>query len=121
MLTSQKVWVDKLRANQLDILEIVKTYHPWYGRKEHKGTITATRAEVVSEIFRRQIEEKVKNDIDPCEQIKLAIAAPTEPGLIIMLNILKGAWLGLPESMESRQVKGFGLLCHLCEGWSDED
>ena len=123
--TAEEFWV-LVEANKDDLQALIAKYHPIYMRV-HRGRITAPLAKRVCEAVRKDIMEDYQGKFlektvsdkreDPQQKFRdmLNRKDPTIDGLF------NEVWFGMPESMESRNAKGFDILCLLCEGIPEEE
>lgn len=101
-------WWKSLEDNLADIKSIVMNFYP-IGRKSSPDVgISAKGAEAACEVVRGEIAAK---GLDPATEFQEAYAAKDGPRMVSLLN---AAWFGMPESMSSRDVPGFHVLCNLC-------
>ena len=70
--------------------------------------ISAGAAEAVCESIRREIA--VEETKEPGVRFDRLLATKDRE----MVTLLNQVWFGLPESMDSRSLDGFGVLCDLC-------
>ena len=108
--TAEEFWV-LVEANKKDLQNLIATYHSSYNRHHHKGKITAQIAKQVCGAIRKQIQQE-ERETDP-QQTFRAMLNRKDPSIIRIFN---NVWWGMPESMESRNARGFDVLCLLCEG-----
>ena len=113
--TAEEFWV-LVEANEDDLQTLIAQYHPSYRRIHHKGKITAPMAEQVCEAIRKQVQGE-EREIDPQQQFR-SMLNRKDPSIDRLFNEV---WFGMPESMESRNAKGFDILCLLCEGVPEEE
>jgi hypothetical protein len=109
-------WLALYEDNKEDIRRLIRDWHPALNTVPHRrDRITAPEAEQTCESIRQTIREMTTED--PLAALDRAVAARELPEAI---NIVNEAWFGIPESTDSRGLKGFFVLCELCSEW-DED
>jgi len=124
-------WFDKVKANAVALRAIVEKYHPaskvsvavgplqveMPARAMQLSTpVTARAAQDACNVICNDIEQNFEGK--PVERYDEALRLGAAS---VILDLLNDAWFGLPESMASRSITGFFVLCDLCEGWEDED
>lgn len=104
-------WWALCAARRDDLRKIVEHYHPRTRTPADTSghTITSPAAERVCELVRGRVAEQ------PGDPLVLFDVALGERAADTMVALLNQSWFGLPESMESRSVPGFFVLCTLCE------
>ena len=98
-------WWALVKFNKGVLLDLISIYHPEY-RLGHDHKITAKKAEIV----RASITEENQFLPDPQRRFEQFLKTNNPD----MSSLLNEVWWGMPESYESREAKGFGLLCDLC-------
>ena len=112
--TAEEFWV-LVEANKEDLQNLIAIYHPSYRRVHYKDKITAPKAEIVCEAIRKQVQQE-ERETDPQQEFR-SMLNRKDPAIT---GIFSEVWWGMPESMESRNAKGFDMLCSLCEGIPEE-
>lgn len=106
--TDNASWWKSLDDNLDDIRSIVLRFYPIGRKSSPEVKISAAAAEAACEIAREQIAAK---GLDPAVEFEQSYAGKDGPRMASLLN---AAWFGMPESMSSREVPGFGVFCDLC-------
>jgi len=109
-------WWALFDLHKQEMLDLTSSYHPWYRIPHPEHKITAGRAEVVRQVFATEFA----SDESECPEARFHRYATLRDSR--MVELLNQVWFGMPESMESRDVIGFGVLCDLCsEGYVLEE
>lgn len=108
---NKEQFVEYAKENEKVMLDAIRTFHPFYCNGSIEGEITAKQAEIFLDGLRAEISREGK---DPVAQFKKYDAD-------IIQNIANQVWIGMPESMESRNHPAFNLICNLAEGYDDYD
>ena len=108
-------WWNTFNKNIVNLRKLVEVYHPTSEPVKHTDLhISTAGAEAAGEVVRNVIRSNAKQS--GLEIFDAAAKSKDAPKLIRILN---EAWFGLPESMSSHSLPGFGSLCDLCEGIDD--
>jgi hypothetical protein len=117
-MTTTAEWLETARKNADVLRSLVHKYHPATQRKKDilrdapAGPISAPMAEKACKGIREQIAKKDADKGDVVERFDAALKAGDVRALS---SLISGAWFGLPESMSSRSVPGFGVACDLLD------
>ena len=95
------------------LLKLIVDWHPASGMRPatDPNAITARMAEGACALVRSEIEAKEKHLPSPEDRAHAAKEARDQDTLISLFN---SAWFGIPESIGSHRLPGFGQLCDLC-------
>jgi len=117
-LEMQTKWWDDVTIHWDNLLKIIDDWHPASREltldqqmAQPPMDITATRAERSCGAVRRQI---LKEEAELPSPTIRASKAKEEKDHEVLLNLFNSAWFGVPESMGSWAIPGFGVLCDLC-------
>lgn len=102
--TNEDEWWYLFNLNRDKLRCLVARYHPSDGVSKPMP-ITAPTAEATCATIRKEIAAERTGDV--LGQFDLFVEQRMGPQLARILN---EAWFGLPESMSSREVPGFGAL-----------
>lgn len=119
-------WWSLFDENKDAMRSMVLNFHPGVGPLQwakKNENISAPDAEQFCVKVRAAIAKETVSD--PMEDFDHFIVDRNGPAMASLFN---STWFGLPESMGSREVEGFGVLCDLCseshvfcEGEEQED
>jgi len=117
-MTTQQ-WIDQAKRHKDKLLELIRNYHPSshavYSRRQ-KMAITAPNAESACRAVREKIRQDEPND--PAERFEIAL---TSGDIGEMMNVLNGAWFGVPESTDCWGIDGFNEAVDLLQDPPDEE
>lgn len=102
-------WWQLVLDNQAVLDTLIALYHPANGLT-HRMPSSAPAAEEACKQVRKSYTVK--------PNFQHAVTTRDAAGVFDMLN---AAWYGLPESLESRQVPGFHVLCDLCSEYEADE
>ncbi len=100
-----KAWWGFVIKHKDTLINIVKSYHPSYGRNYSKN-ITASSTEAARQDFVAEIEREGPVDFEK---------AIKDKDVEEVLSILNQTWFGVPESTDCWDIPGFRELCTICE------
>jgi hypothetical protein len=106
---TKEEWWDVLLIKHDALRNLVANFHPSFARWSNPMKISAHGAEAACDMIREKIEHETK--LDPLQAFDKAVKEKDGKTLLSLLN---ATWFGLPESMETHQLDGFGALCNLC-------
>ena len=115
----EKEWWKLVDSHWPNLISIIRNFHPIYLRK-HNDSIYASRAEAVCDqeridIIGRELQSYEKGSyLKPVERAEKAKVERDGNTLYALFN---DTWFGMPESMASREVPGFFVLCDLCSDY----
>jgi len=111
---TKEEWWKSVDNNWKNIRALIVRFLPREGKEFLESfVITAPAAEHIRLLQVKDIlKENLPSDIAYYAEILLSNRDPK------LLEILNKTWWGMPESIEIRDISGFGVLCDLCsEGY----
>lgn len=102
-----------LDDNWDDIFALIVKFHPVLSKDLSDFKITAGRAEEVCRDLRQSISDEYFKGFSG--DFANLVSNAKENREYNILRILNETWIGMPESADVRKLRGFSILCTLCE------